>query len=66
MGKGNLQSTNIQKRLDRSMANKQWMSLFPNTTIRHLHHSLSNYCPLLLQLQNVEVRRGRMDFKFEA
>lgn len=62
----NLPTTNIQERLDRSVANDQWMSLFPTKTVRHLSHTLSNHCPLLIRLNNGEVKRGQRDFKFKA
>ncbi|KAA3471313.1 reverse transcriptase [Gossypium australe] len=37
--RGNLPETNIQERLDRKVANAEWMSMFPEVTIQHLVHS---------------------------
>lgn len=31
--RGNFSETNIQERLDRGVANKNWMSIFPEATI---------------------------------
>ncbi|KAH1107407.1 hypothetical protein J1N35_011175 [Gossypium stocksii] len=44
----NLPDTNIQKRLDRAVATEGWLNLFPNYQLRHLSHSFSDHCPLLI------------------
>lgn len=46
--KGNLPETNIRERLDRGVANNRWRHIFPIGNIRHLPHSISDHCPLLL------------------
>ncbi|KAA3488781.1 reverse transcriptase [Gossypium australe] len=45
--RGNLPKTNIRERLDKGVANENWMSMFPEATIQHLVHSISDHCPLL-------------------
>lgn len=48
--RGNTSATNIRERLDRGVANMDWLGLFPFTSLRHLPHSYSDHYPLLLQL----------------
>ncbi|KAA3474466.1 reverse transcriptase [Gossypium australe] len=54
------------ERLDRGVANENWMHLFPKGTVRHLTHSISDHCPLLILTANSEnfIRKPR--FRFEA
>lgn len=37
-------------RLDRALCDDSWRCLFPSTLVRHLPHSHSDHCPLLLEL----------------
>ncbi|KAA3468683.1 reverse transcriptase [Gossypium australe] len=50
--KGNLPKTNIRERLDRGVANVNWISRFSETNIKHLVHSTSDHCPLLITTTN--------------
>ncbi|KAK5776858.1 hypothetical protein PVK06_044823 [Gossypium arboreum] len=61
----NLPETNIRERLDRGVANENWMSMFPEVTIQHLVHSTSDYCPLLITI-NKDDKWSQKNFKFEA
>ncbi|KAA3481364.1 reverse transcriptase [Gossypium australe] len=46
--RGNLPETNIRERLDRGVANVNWMSMFLEANIQHLVHSTSDHYPLLI------------------
>lgn len=48
------------------VAIEDWLSHFSNTLVQHLPHSISNHCPFLVDLQNVEYRMHYGNFKFEA
>ncbi|KAH1121242.1 hypothetical protein J1N35_004402 [Gossypium stocksii] len=41
-------STNIRERLDRGVANSDWMNLFSSYSVEHLSHSISDHCPVLI------------------
>ncbi|KAA3489008.1 reverse transcriptase [Gossypium australe] len=55
--RGNLPETNIRERLDRWVANEN---------VRHLTHSISDHCPLLIHTCNEHKFCKRPRFKFEA
>lgn len=46
----NLLEMNIRERLDKGVVNVEWMNLFLNILIRHLPHSFSDHCPILIQI----------------
>ncbi|KAA3469953.1 reverse transcriptase [Gossypium australe] len=64
--RGNLSETNIRERLDRGVANENWMHLFPKVTVCHLTHSISDHCPFFIHTDNEEQFRRSPRFKFEA
>ncbi|KAA3462149.1 reverse transcriptase [Gossypium australe] len=64
--RGNLPETNIRERLDRGVANTNWISMFPDAKIRHLVHSTSDHCPLLISTENEECQKRSETFRFEA
>ncbi|KAA3468237.1 reverse transcriptase [Gossypium australe] len=64
--RGNLPETNIQERLDRGVANTSWLSMFPNANIKHLVHSTSDHCPLLITTNPEKYIQRSHAFKFEA
>ncbi|KAK5826815.1 hypothetical protein PVK06_021747 [Gossypium arboreum] len=64
--RGNLPETNIQERLDRGVATDSWLALFPDYQIRHLSHSFSDHCPLLINTKCKDSRCVERRFKFEA
>ncbi|KAA3469292.1 reverse transcriptase [Gossypium australe] len=64
--RGNLLETNICERLDRRVANEEWLVMFPEVSIQHLTHSFSNHCPLLVNTRRAEQGVKVADFKFEA
>ncbi|MBA0729118.1 hypothetical protein Golax_020420, partial [Gossypium laxum] len=64
--RGNLPETNIQERLDRGVANTDWITLFPEVKVQHLVHSFSDHCPLLINTRRYEEQLGNNNFKFEA
>ncbi|XP_039120543.1 uncharacterized protein LOC120256952 [Dioscorea cayenensis subsp. rotundata] len=51
-------------RLDRCIANSNWISRFNNFTLKHLSRSFSDHSPLLLSVSDSIIRR-RFLFKFE-
>ncbi|KAA3469616.1 reverse transcriptase [Gossypium australe] len=63
---GNLPETNIKERLDRSIANSEWLKLFPEYSIQHLSHSFSDHCSILIQIKQEALRLRRKWFRFEA
>ncbi|KAA3474991.1 reverse transcriptase [Gossypium australe] len=63
---GNLPETNIPERVDRGVANENWRSMFPEATIQHLPHSISDHCPLLISTRKEDAWRSKKTFKFEA
>ena len=42
----------IQERLYRGFANTDWREIYLKTTIHHLACTYSDYCPILLKLDN--------------
>ena len=58
----------IWERLDRGVANYEWLARFPTRRIRHLHCFTSDHRPILLSLDsNGEQQRWRCKpFRFEA
>ncbi|XP_039059754.1 uncharacterized protein LOC120203555 [Hibiscus syriacus] len=48
--RGKFPSNNIQQRLDRIVANSHWMEAFPDFSVRRLTHTISDHCPLLINL----------------
>ena len=55
----------MEERLDRGVCNRHWQDLWPNTTVTHETVLGSDHCPLIIQT-DLEVRRGRKLFRFEA
>lgn len=59
--------TRRSARLDRACCDDSWRRLFPSALVRHLTHSHSDHCPLLLELaERREGSLGRRPFRFEA
>lgn len=59
---------NIQERLDRFLANEDWLNLFPSVKVIHEPRSFSDHCPVLLddcETRMVENRPGRRPFRFQ-
>ncbi|XP_019240872.1 PREDICTED: uncharacterized protein LOC109220861 [Nicotiana attenuata] len=53
----------VWKRLDRGLANDEWLTSFPATTITHLASAGSDHSPLLLEI-NVRNENPKRYFKF--
>ncbi|KAA3477308.1 reverse transcriptase [Gossypium australe] len=64
--RGNLPETNIRERLDRGVANEEWLLLFPRGNIQHLTFSSSDHCPILLNTDIPTFLTGHRSFRFEA
>lgn len=64
---GMIITTRRSARLDRTICNEQWKKAFPEAKLRHLPHSYSNHCPILLQLDSKSGSYLRdHPFKFQA
>jgi hypothetical protein len=55
----------IEERLDRAMANTEWLSLFPNVRLLNLLTSHSDHNPILLHSKPVQRNCYQYSFKFE-
>ncbi|XP_059289863.1 uncharacterized protein LOC132043376 [Lycium ferocissimum] len=55
----------ISERLDRVMANYEWLNLFPESHVRHLPRIYFDHCPLLLSLDSY-YHRGNKIFRLET
>ncbi|GMI71184.1 hypothetical protein HRI_000787700 [Hibiscus trionum] len=68
-GKGRLSSNVIHERLDRGVANPQSWDAFPEFSVQHLTHTISDHCPSLI-ISNPQDMCNLMDsyqaFKFSA
>lgn len=58
--KGNLPETNIRERLDRGIANEEWLKMFLQYCLKHLPHSISDHCPILIQNESIKWKRDKM------
>ncbi|KAA3472916.1 reverse transcriptase [Gossypium australe] len=65
-GRGEIYPNNIRERLDRGVANEYWQNMFPDGSIQHLTHSISDHCPLLVKTRREECGDKTSSFKFEA
>lgn len=63
--RGNIPKTNIRERLDRVVANDEFLSMFPHALVCHLPYSHSNYCPILILLEKDLFRKPQL-LCFEA
>ncbi|CAN1145564.1 hypothetical protein LINPERHAP2_LOCUS14747 [Linum perenne] len=58
---------NLRERLDRSLCNAAWMTLFPESTTFHLERIKSDHRPLLVQIMESErYARKPRPFRFNA
>lgn len=44
-------SNTILERLDRVLANNDWLQIYPDTIVQHLPRTYSDHCPILVTLQ---------------
>jgi len=64
---GTSEQTRKQARLDRAICNMEWRSKFQEATVRHLAHSYSDHCPLLINTMGTDQpTSGTRPFKFQA
>ncbi|KAA3488532.1 non-ltr retroelement reverse transcriptase [Gossypium australe] len=56
--KGNLPETNIRERLDRGVANEEWLLLFPMVKVQHLPYSTSDHCPIFINTDTLDISIG--------
>lgn len=53
----------IKERIDRAIADKGWLNLFPTVTIEHLRREHFDHCPILINTEK-EHKWGRRPFRF--
>ena len=60
-------AANTRERLDRAVANKEWLDRFSVSSVSHIFSHASNHMPLILQIGMDNRFQGRMarGFKFE-
>ena len=57
----------IRERLDRALANVEWVKLFPRAKLHHLTNSALDHSPLLLRLdRRASKRKMKKLFRFES
>ncbi|KAA3489070.1 reverse transcriptase [Gossypium australe] len=61
--RGSILERNIRERIDRGVATDSRIQTFPNFSLRHLSHSFSDHCPLLI---DIELNGRRNSFRFES
>ena len=55
----------IWERLDRGVVNHSGFLKFPGTIVHHLQSTLSDHCPLLINLSGLETPPRKRIFRFE-
>ncbi|KAA3469650.1 putative Transposon TX1 [Gossypium australe] len=64
--RGNLPETNIRERLDRGVANEEWVALFPMSRVQHRPFSTSDHFPLLISTDSMNTYPRSRRFHFEV
>ncbi|KAA3469667.1 hypothetical protein EPI10_015431 [Gossypium australe] len=54
--------SNIRERIDRGVATDAWLQLFPTYSLRHLPHSFSDHCSLLIETEVVGMGKSPRGF----
>lgn len=54
----------IKERLDRFLANKEWLDIFEDASVDHLNSEVSNHVPILRNTAGRETKAGRRPFWF--
>lgn len=53
----------IKERIDRAFMDKNWLSMFPLTTVQHLATEFSDHCLIFVSTENIEDKSNR-SFRF--
>lgn len=56
---------NIKERLNKGVANEEWLRCFLDAVIHHLSHSSSDHCPIWISLEPRAINVRQRSFKFE-
>ncbi|GMI84947.1 hypothetical protein HRI_002164000 [Hibiscus trionum] len=67
--RGNFANTNVRERLDRALATPRWWNAHPLYCVKHLVHSTSDHCPVLIDTLGHATAHSRQPvslFKFDA
>lgn len=56
----------IRERIDRAMANEEWIQRFPDNAVLHLPRTHSDHHPILKNCYGMDVPAGNRPFRFEA
>jgi len=62
--KGHRQGGFVLERLDKAVANNQWLSQNPGTKVQHLHSNSSDHQALIMKPEGINPKPNR-SFKFE-
>ena len=52
------------ERLDRAVANNDWISLYPGTMVKHLECGFSDHKPIIIHLEGIPIRKQK-PWRFE-
>ena len=62
-----MQTVRLEVRLDRCVANPEWMLAFPAVALEHKLAASSDHIPILLRFMDVHAcKRGMRPFKYEV
>ncbi|MBA0743865.1 hypothetical protein Gogos_006519 [Gossypium gossypioides] len=67
--RGRLLENNVHERIDRGVANQAWWECFPGYSLKHLTHTISDHCPILVELginSCQSLNRNKGEFKFNV
>lgn len=67
--RGRLPENNIREKLDKGVANSTWWTPFPTYSARHLSHSISDHCLVLMDTRNEKqelITQEGYTFRFDA
>ena len=54
----------VWERLDRAVANNDWISLYPGTMVKHLECGFSDHKPIIIHLEGIPIRKQK-PWRFE-
>ena len=59
-------SSLILERIDRCFANLVWRILYPEALVTHLPRTISDHCPVLIEMCRVRVNQQNKPFRFQT
>ncbi|GMJ13879.1 hypothetical protein HRI_005057100 [Hibiscus trionum] len=62
-----MSNNNVRGRLDKAVANTVWWENFPNYSVKHLTHAISDHCPVLIDTcATIDSCKHDVSFRFDA